>query len=311
MPRTRTQQIIQTLRDRPKTAVKAGVCLLVALGAVVYAAVAVPHAAWASTEIEKVRHEFVAGVDIALPVLNGFEEVLGRSAEFDRLMSKFVLPDNRMLAFYISDTDMARMAEGSGESFRKYLIVQTVKQGVFLDGGVSFDSIKKSFRDEMADMRPQDLPEVGDVIRDANEYIGSTYKTDMKMEIGENRSKGIFAESDDYIGFLNLSSLAIETAQGKKEYPAAVAMMAVNVRGRLILVYSYYSNYAISSDIDFVQNTAQTYAKLLLDANAGGDTAGSTGRKIILIVLFMLGVVIAGALLANRFRSQSGQDQAQ
>ena len=277
----------------------------------VYAAVAVPHAAWASTEIEKVRHEFVAGVDIALPVLNGFEEVLGRSAEFDRLMSKFVLPDNRMLAFYISDTDMARMAEGSGESFRKYLIVQTVKQGVFLDGGVSFDSIKKSFRDEMADMRPQDLPEVGDVIRDANEYIGSTYKTDMKMEIGENRSKGIFAESDDYIGFLNLSSLAIETAQGKKEYPAAVAMMAVNVRGRLILVYSYYSNYAISSDIDFVQNTAQTYAKLLLDANAGGDTAGSTGRKIILIVLFMLGVVIAGALLANRFRSQSGQDQAQ
>ncbi len=290
---------------------KAGVCLLAALAAVCYAAVAAPRPAQAAAVVETVRHEFVAGVDIALPVLNGFEEVLGRSAEFDRLMSKFVLPDNRMLAFYISDTDMARMAEGSGAGFRKYLIVQTLKQGVFLDGDVNFDSIKKSFRDEMAGMNQQELPEVGDVMRDASEYIGSTYKTDMKMEIGENRSKGIFAETDDYIGFLNLSSLAVETAQGKKEYPAAVAMMAMNVRGRLILVYSYYSNYAISSDIDFVKNTAQTYAQLLLAANAGADTAGQTGRKIILIVLFMLGALITGALLVNRFQTRSQRDQAQ
>lgn len=272
-----------------------------------------PHAAQAAASAEKtVRNEFVAGVDIALPVLNGFEEVLGRSAEFDRLMSKFVLPDNRMLAFYISDTDMARMAEGSGAGFRKYLIVQTLKQGVFLDGDASFDTIKKSFRDEMADLNSQqDLPEVGDVMRDASEYIGSTYKTDMKMEIGENRSKGIFVETDDYIGFLNLSSLAVETAQGKKEYPAAVAMMAMNVRGRLILVYSYYSNYAISSDIDFVKSTAQTYAQLLLDVNAGADAPGHTGRKIILIVLFMLGAVIAGALLFNRFQNKTPQEPAQ
>ena len=290
---------------------KAGVCLLAALAAVCYAAVVAPQPAQAAAGVETVRHEFVAGVDIALPVLNGFEEVLGRSAEFDRLMSKFVLPDNRMLAFYISDTDMARMAEGSGAGFRKYLIVQTLKQGVFLDGDVNFDSIKKSFRDEMAGMNQQELPEVGDVMRDASEYIGSTYKTDMKMEIGENRSKGIFAETDDYIGFLNLSSLAVETAQGKKEYPAAVAMMAMNVRGRLILVYSYYSNYAISSDIDFVKNTAQTYAQLLLAANAGADTAGQTGRKIILIVLFMLGALITGALLVNRFQTRSQRDQAQ
>lgn len=262
-----------------------------------------------STEIEKVRHEFVGGVDIVLPVMNGFEEVLGRSAEFDRLMSKFVLPDNRMLAFYISDADMERMAQGSGEGFRKYLIVQTLKQGVFLDGDVSFEGIKKSFRDEMADLQPQDLPEVGEVMRDATEYIGSTYKTDMKMEIGENRSKGIFVDEKDYIGFLNLSSLAIETPQGKKEYPAAVAMMAVNVRGRLILVYSYYSNYAISSDIDFVKSTAQNYAKLLLEANVGSSTAGDTGRKVILIVLFMLAALITGALLYNRLQTRREKAQ--
>lgn len=294
---------------RRSRAVKSGLAFLAGLAAFCYICAAAPHTAQADAPIEKVRHEFVGGVDIALPVLNGFEEVLGRSAEFDNLMSKFVLPDNRMLAFYISDADMARMAEGSGEGFRKYLIVQTLKQAVFLDGDASFDGIKKSFRDEMADMQPQELPEVGDVMRGATEYIGTTYKTDMKMEIGENRSKGIFAETDDYIGFLNLSSLAIETAQGKKEYPAAVAMMAANVRGRLILVYSYYSNYAISSDIDFVKDTAQTYAKLLLAANVDTDTAGQTGRKIILIVLFMLGVLIAGALLVNRFQSKS-QDKA-
>lgn len=303
MPQTRILSSLSNPPSRPRTA-KLAICL--ALAAILFAALPLRTA---EADIEKVRHEFVGGVNIALPVMNGFEEVLGRSAEFDRLMSKFVLPDNRMLAFYISDADMARMAEGSGEGFRKYLIVQTLKQGVFLDGDVSFEGIKKSFRDEMADLKPQDLPEVGEVMRDATEYIGSTYKTDMKMEIGENRSKGIFVEEDDYIGFLNLSSLAIETPQGKKEYPAAVAMMAVNVRGRLILVYSYYSNYAISSDIDFVKSTAQNYAKLLLEANAGGDSAGETGRKVILIVLFMLAALIAGALLFNRL--QTPREKAQ
>ncbi|MDP2206109.1 MAG: hypothetical protein Q8K65_07360 [Alphaproteobacteria bacterium] len=259
-----------------------------------------PWAAEAGTE--RVRQEFVAGRDIALPVLPGFEEVLGRSAEFDRLMSKFVLPDNRMLAFYISDADMERMAEGSGEGFRRYLIVQTLKQGVFLDGDTRFDAVKASFRDEMAALPAQNLPEVGDVMRDATEYIGSTYKTDMKMEVGESRNQGVFVETKDYIGFLNLSSLAIETAQGKKSYPAAVAMMAVNVRGRLILVYSYYSNYELLSDVDFVKDTAKMYADMLLHANVD-NVGGNVIRNIILICLFVSAAMIAGMLVFNRLQS--------
>lgn len=260
-------------------------------------------APWAaSAGTERVRQEFVAGRDIVLPALPGFEEVLGRSAEFDRLMSKFVLPDNRMLAFYISDADMERMAQGSGEGFRRYLIVQTLKQGVFLDGDMRFAAVKASFREEMAALPPQNLPEVGEVMRDATEYIGSTYKTDMKMEVGESRNQGVFVETKDYIGFLNLSSLAIETAQGKKNYPAAVAMMAVNVRGRLILVYSYYSNYELLSDVDFVKDTAKMYADTLLYVNAD-SVGGNVIRNIILICLFVSAAMIAGMLIFNRLQS--------
>jgi len=255
----------------------------------------------AEAAIERVRHEFVAGRDIVLPALPGFEEVLGRSAEFDRLMSKFVLPDNRMLGFYISDADMARMAEGSGEGFRRYVIVQTLKQGIFLDGDARFDAVKASFRDEMADMPMQNLPEVGDVMRDASDYIGTTYKTDMKMEIGESHNQGVFVETKNYIGFLTLSSLAIETAQGRKSYPSAVAMMAVNVRGR-ILVYSYYSNYELLSDVDFVKETAQLYADLMLSVNAQ-ETGNTVIRSIILICLFVSVVMIAGILIVTRLQS--------
>lgn len=260
----------------------------------------IPLAAQAKTE--RIRHEFVAGRDIVLPALPGFEEVLGRSAEFDRLMSKFVLPDNRMLGFYISDADMARMAEATGEGFRKYVIVQTMKHGMFLDGDASFSAVKASFREEMAALPPQNIPEVGNVMRDASEYIGTTYQTDMKMEIGESRNQGVFTETENYIGFLNLSSLAIETAQGKQVYPAAVAMMAVNVRGRLILVYSYYSNYELLSDVDFVKDTARIYADLLLDVNRA-ESGNAVVRNIILICLLLMGVLVAGMLIFNRLQA--------
>ena len=244
----------------------------------------------------------MAGRDIVLPALPGFEEVLGRSAEFDRLMSKFVLPDNRMLGFYISDADMARMAEGTGEGFRRYVIVQTMKHGMFLDGDASFDAVKASFREEMAALPAQNVPEVGNIMRDASEYIGTTYKTDMKMEVGESHNQGVFVETAHYIGFLTLSNLAIETAQGKKSYPTAVAMLAVNVRGRLILVYSYYSNYGLLSDVDLVKDAARVYADLLLDVNRG-DGGSPVLRKIILICLLLTGVLIAGMLIFNRLQA--------
>lgn len=257
---------------------------------------------------ENVRHEFVAGRNIILPALPGYEEVLGRSAEFDQLMSKFVLPDNRMLGFYISDADMARMAEGTGEGFRRYLIVQTVKQAVFLDGGADFEKIKAAFREEMKNIQPQELSEVGEVMREATKYIGSTYNTDMKMNVGENSNQGVFAEGTDYIGFLNLSRLAIETVQGKKDYPAAVAMMAVNVRGRLILVYSYHSNYELLSDLDLVKKTAQVYADLLLQKNAGADS-NAVIRNILLICLLVAAALVAGWLILNRLQARK-QDKA-
>jgi hypothetical protein len=253
-----------------------------------------------------VRHAFVAGQDVALPVLPGFEEVLGRSAEFDRLMSKFVLPDNRMLGFYISAEDMARMSEGAGDGFRRYVIVQTLKQGIFLEEDGRFDAVKTSFREEMASLPAQSLSDFGDVMQGAAEYIGETYKTDMKMKISESRSQGAFAETEDYIGFLNLSSLAVETGAGEKSYPSAVALMAVRVRDRLILVYSYYSNYETSADVDMAKETALFYVERLLELNEKMAEAsrkeGGGGRMFLLAALCGVVFLVLARLISARGR---------
>lgn len=293
---------------RRKTAADAGALRVGLCALLLFAAALLLNSPAQAAKAEPVRHEFVAGRNIVLPALPGYDEVLGRSAEFDQLMSKFVLPDNRMLAFYISDADMARMAEGSGEGFRRYVIVQTMKQAMFLDGGADFEKVKASFREEMKNIQPQELGEVGDVMREATKYIGSTYNTDMKMDVGQSSNQGVFAEGENYIGFLNLSRLAIETVQGKKDYPAAVAMMAVNVRGRLILIYSYHSNYELLSDLDLVKQTAQVYADLLLSVNAEADE-NNVIRNIILICLLVSATMVAGVLVFNRIQARK-QDKA-
>lgn len=251
-------------------------------------------------DAKKVRQEQVGGANITLPVLPGFEEVLGRSAAFDQMLAGFIQPDHRMLALYIASQDVTNMQKTQSESFDRYILVQAMKQGGYLDGDIGFEDVKRSFKQEMSALRPLDTPEVEQVMREATAYIGSTYDAEMKMEIGESYSKGVFAENENYIGFLTVSRVAIETPQGKRDYPSAVATVATNIRGRLVFIYAYHNNYQRLSDVDDVRDVAQDYADKLLAANPQNLLEIGTGRKVIVAVLLLFAVVAGGALVIKR-----------
>lgn len=248
------------------------------------------------------RQESVGGTNLSFPNIQGFQEVLGRSAEFDRFMEKFVPADYRLLAFYMSDEDMDNMSREKNQAFRKYVIVQSLKKSIFLENPAVFSTIKQSFREEMSAQDGKPLPGVSDVMSGVSEYLDSQYSADMKMQIGQTNNMGVFTESNTHIGFLTLSNLGVETPDGRKDYPTAVATMAVNLRGRLVFIYTYFSNYQALTDIEFVRVTAKHYVDMLEKVNSDNRSA-EIWQKLIVGSLGLMGALVAAVLLMNRSRN--------
>lgn len=255
-----------------------------------------------------VRHEMISAEDIALPAFDGFDEVYGRSPEFDALLKQFVPAGNRLLSVYIHKDDMKNIAANPDAGFTKYILVQTLEQSVVFWNKEDFQRVKESFVKEMAAIQPAEMPEVGDMMTNISTYISTNYKTDLKVKVGEVRNLGEMASAEDRIGFLILSNYGVTTPEGNMDYPVAAAMMAMNVRDRLVFVYTYLGKSQSAEDIAWVKDTATHFADRMQTVNAEkpavGADAGSFLRNLVLILLGALGGIVGVMLVLNRKRQK-------
>jgi len=253
-----------------------------------------------------VRLEMISAEDIALPVFEGFDEVYGRSPEFDALLKQFVPPGNRLLGVYIHKDDMKNIAANPDAGFTKYILVQTLEQSVVFWNKEDFQRVKESFIKEMSAIQPAEMPEVGDMMTNISSYLSTNYKTDLKVKVGEVRNLGEMESAEDRIGFLILSNYGVTTPEGKSDYPVAAAMMAMNVRDRLIFVYTYLGKSQSAEDIAWVKETATQFSDRMQGVNAErpavGADAGSFLRNLVLILLGALGGIVGVMLVLNRKR---------
>jgi hypothetical protein len=116
------------------------------------------------------------------------------------------------------------------------------------------------------------------------------------------------ASAEDRIGFLILSNYGVTTPEGNMDYPVAAAMMAMNVRDRLIFVYTYLGKSQSAEDIAWVKDTATHFADRMQTVNAEkpavGADAGSFLRNLVLILLGALGGIVGVMLVLNRKRQK-------
>lgn len=266
--------------------------------------VAAPLIAAKASDIKIARKETVLAKEINLPQYGNFDEVTGRSVEFDALMQQFVPDTNRLLAVYIDKHDLETIAKNPQAGFRKYIMVQTLKQGIVFNKAEDFVEMKKAFAKEMEALAPSDIPEVGNMMNNISDYVQKNYNADMRVKVGESRNLGRIVDGDDRVGFLTLTNYGVTSAEGVIDYPVAGVSIVQNVRGRLLFIYTYLSDYKGEQEIEWVKATGIGFSDEVARANMSDDAMlaerGSAVRTVILVCLGALGGVMGAMVVMNR-----------
>lgn len=266
------------------------------------AMVAVTFVAARASDAKIIRKEMVLAEEINLPQFGNFDEVTGRSVEFDTLMQQFVPADTRLLAVYIDKDDLDVLSAEPHKGFQKYIMVQTMKQGTVLEDAQSFALAKEAFMKQMEVTLPDSPPEVGNMMDNVSDYVQKTYNTDMRVNVGANRTLGKIIDTEDRLGYLTQAD--VETTADGKTYSVVGASIIQNVRGRLLFVYAYLSDYKGEEDLAWIKKTGIGFSDQLARANLSADARlaarGSAVRTVILICLGALGGVMGTIVAINR-----------
>lgn len=265
-----------------------------------------PFIAAKAADVKIARKEIVLAQEINLPQFGNFDEVTGRSVEFDTLMQQFVPASNRLLAVYIDKDDLETISQNPQAGFRKYIMVQTLKKGTVFSGPDNFAEMKKAFTQEMEALAPSEVPEVGNMMNNISDYVQKNYNANMTVNVGESRNLGKIVDSEDRVGFLTLTNYGVATSEGTKDYPVAGISVVQNVKGRLLFIYAYLSDYKNQEEIEWIKTTGLAFADEVARANMSDDARlterSSAVRSVILVCLGALGGVIGALVVMNRRR---------
>ena len=205
----------------------------------------------------------IGDTTIILPMLDGFQEVYGKSADFDKIVGKFVPQGNRLLAVYLSDQDVAAMNADPQSGMKKYILVQTNAEDITINTPTDFNAVKEDFANQIGSGSWQDDKSVSDSVDQISSYMRNQFDQSAKLKIGDTRYIGKIADTPEALAVLMLTNYGVQTAQGMQSYPVVAGLSALNLRAKVLTVF-VYSNFAGQPDIDFAaQNTRKFLAQAL------------------------------------------------
>lgn len=221
----------------------------------------------------------IADTAITLPAIEGFRELYGTNPEFDRVVEQFVPPDNLLLAVYVSETDLAAMNADASAGMKKYILVQTPKKAVRITGPEQFNAFKEDIANQIGSGAWQDDKMVRETFDNVSDYMRNQHSVTTELKIGETRFLGKFIDAPDAFGVMMLANYGVTTDAGAQNHPVVAGMSAVNVKSRVLLLFSY-SDHQGEADINFVMRTARAYIDRLFALNGGVPLPASTGTTL-------------------------------
>jgi len=211
----------------------------------------------------------IGGVAVALPILPGYADPSATPLVMMNLISHALPPTNRLLSVMLQDEFLARLrAHDPDTSHVRYLAVQTFPQiewsGISPEG---FAQVKSMLRAQNARMLEEIAPQLAEAETKMSKELGdATGDHSVSLRSGASTSLGVFDEQADSIGLAALQTLSVTVRDHPTEKRQAMAMGAVRLHGKLLMV-SAYSSYDSQADIDWVKAQVHDWVERLAALN--------------------------------------------
>lgn len=278
----------------------------------------------------------VGDTQLALPVIEGFSEVVGANAMFDGFASQLVPPTNRLLGVYLLADDAEAIKAGRQTAMKQYIVVQTLKSNITIKNTKDFIVLKAQVLKE-AGAELGSSPDAVQQIESVSKYLKEHYNQDSKFEIGDTRILGAFIDDDRALGVSLLANVGIQAGGQEQAVPVAISLLALNVKTKPVFV-TIYATYSGVKDSDFVEAAGREFTRQIQLANgesataqppakdkavpesaekkdeeeaSSGDIADSALNYSLIVTVVISGVALAFFILPPLFRRMSGnKDEA-
>ncbi len=250
----------------------------------------------------------IAGTKLAIPAPDGCKWIAS-DLPYARLMERFVPPQNRQLALFLTEDDAAIVADGEVPEPTRLFYVQTAKAVVDrFATSADFAAAKKEIKSQHASIAKEVEKQMPGFMEDVNKGISAEYNVDVALSVSQVVPLPPHHESDRSLAISMLTKYAAAGAGGNPvSWEAAVTTTLVHVKGKILFLYAT----AERSDLEWSREASGKWAGAVIAANPSvGAVAEQERRGFDLGGIFKYGVIgaVAGGVLGALKKKKRPRD---
>jgi len=211
----------------------------------------------------------VGGQSVYVPAPAGFHEISRLSPETRKLAETFTPPDNRLLAVFVSESDLGRIMKGETPKAERYMFLQVYRRlensGI---SGTQFSQLVGQVKQQQDTILEKAKDEVGPLVDKASGKFADDYGISLKLKIGDLVPLGFFMEKSDAAGFASFGKIQGDADGQQLDSLLVSGISYVRVKGKLLYAY-VYGKYETPKDLDWVRTTSTNWVDQILAANIG------------------------------------------
>lgn len=178
-----------------------------------------------------------------------------------RVLLDSLAPDsNRLLAAFLSASDIANVRSGSPKAFVNYALVENLRSAEFMEiDAPTFKQVSDGMAQQLGVALNSSMKEEEEEL---NHKLKSMQGTNATVSLDKPLQLGVFFNKPDACGFGIIEQVTV--AGNSTKIVAAVSIL--RVQNRLIYVY-LYSSFKDEASVQWVRKTSEQWVDAILKAN--------------------------------------------
>lgn len=209
----------------------------------------------------------VGGKTIHVPAPAGFHEISELSPYTRKLAEGMTPQNNRLLAVFVSESDLGRIMKGESPEFGRHMLLMVYRQLEHTDfSGAQFQQLVGQVKQEQEILLEKVKDKAGSLLDDALGKLSKDDGVSLKLKVGETVSLGVFIERNDTVGFASLTKCQVSAEGQQIDYLMASGISYIRVKGKILYAY-VYGIYENQNDLEWVRTTSRKWVDQILTIN--------------------------------------------
>lgn len=194
----------------------------------------------------------VGDTPVAIPAPAGFSDPSGASPEMRSIAETLTPPDNRLLAIFVPDADIKRVALGQSPELTRYFMAQTSRKAESATVSArEFDQFRTMFTQQQRDAIKSANDDLQKNLDVASKELGRKFQDpEFAIKAGEIKPLGMFDAGGSSFGMTALTSYSGVVDGKKNDVILAMATTIALVKGKIVFLYAY-SVHKSNADVDW------------------------------------------------------------